>query len=482
LSDTKLDHIFKLVQNAQGICIDSRQVLPDQVFFAPTYKRHDATKFIKQALEKGAKLVVTDHPDFKNRGEIIHVEDAQEALWKIADKFYSNLPQYKIAITGTNGKTSTTDYVRQILILLGQKAGSIGTLGAISNVNLDSSISNLAFLTSNDLITNYKILSNLKEQEANYACLEASSIGIHQGRLGKIKFNCAAFTSFSQDHLDYHHNLKDYFATKLELFRNNLTNKHHIFISEQVHNIAQRLNFIIPFNYELIGESEICHVHINFKQHDLNGQEINFTYKDKKYSFKTTITTKAQGYNLVFAALLVNKCDFNLKEIIKVITNVKPVAGRMQKVQDPRNLRHIFVDFAHDPHSVQNSLLELQKLKVSNSAKIFCILGCGGDRDKLKRPLMGEVASKFADQVIITDDNPRSENPQLIRSDIIQGITSGNYIEIGDRKNAIKETLKIMNVGDILLVTGKGHENYQIYGGHKIPFSDVKIIEQCLSE
>jgi len=482
LSDTSLDYIFKLVQNTQGICIDSRQIEPNEAFFAPPYTKYDAAKFIKQALDKGAKLIVTDHPDFKNQENVIYVEDVSEALWRSAANLYSNLPEYKIAVTGTNGKTSTTDYVRQIFILLGQKAASIGTLGAISNINLDKSILNLAFLTSNDLITNYKILSNLKKEGANYACLEASSIGIHQGRLGKIKFNCAAFTSFSQDHLDYHHTLKNYFETKLELFKNNLTAEHHIFISEQVYSIAQELKFILPFNFELIGESEFCDVRINFKYQDTSRQNITCIYKGSEHSFETNIITKAQGYNLVFAALLVHKCGFSLEEIVKVMTAIKPVAGRMQRIPDVKNLRHIFVDFAHDPYSVQNALLELQKLKASDSTKIFCILGCGGDRDKLKRPLMGEVASKFADQVIITDDNPRSEDPQLIRSDIIKGITLGNYIEISDRKNAIKETLKIMNVNDILLVTGKGHENYQIYGDHKMPFSDVEVIEQCLSE
>lgn len=476
----KYDHI--LDQISRGICIDSRILLDSEVFFAPPYKKYDATKFIKQALAKGAQFVLTDHPDFKDQKNIFHIENVLEALWHCAEKFYSNLPQHRIAITGTNGKTSTTDYVRQILILLGQKAGSIGTFGAISNVNLDSSISNLGVLTTNDLITNYKILSSLKNQGADYACLEASSIGINEGRLGRIKFNYAAFTSFSQDHLNYHHTLKEYFEAKLELFKNNLTTQHHIFISEQVYNITKELNLALPFNFELIGESSFCDVFMDFKHHAVKGQQINFIYQNRKYEFKTSIITKAQGYNLVFAALLVHKCGFDLKEIVKVMLNIQPVAGRMQKVLDPQNLRHIFVDFAHDPYSVQNALLELQKLKISDTVKIFCILGCGGDRDSLKRPLMGEVASKSADQVIITDDNPRTEDPQLIRSNIIQGITSGNYTEIPDRKNAIKETLKIMNLNDILLITGKGHENVQIYGDHKISFSDSEVIKQCLSE
>ncbi|AVP87526.1 UDP-N-acetylmuramoylalanyl-D-glutamate--2, 6-diaminopimelate ligase [Candidatus Phycorickettsia trachydisci] len=476
----KYDYI--LSQNPSGICIDSRIVSEGEVFFVPSYKKYDPVNYINQALDKGAKLVVTDHPGFQNKEKVIYVENVTRALWYCADKFYSNLPRHKIAITGTNGKTSTTDYVRQIFILLGQKAGSIGTLGAISNVNLDNSILNLAFLTSNDLITNYKILSQLKEREADYACLEGSSLGIHQGRLGQIKFDCAAFTSFSQDHLDYHHTLSNYFQAKLDLFRNNLTPTHHIFISEQVCNIADEMNFDLPFKFEIIGESAFCDARIDFKYHDVNGQLIQFVYHNHEYAFETDITTKVQGYNLVFAALLVHKCGFSLKEIMKVIPHVKPVAGRMQKIPDPKNFRHIFVDFAHDPYSLQNILLELQKLKNSDSARIFCIFGCGGDRDKLKRPIMGKVASELADQVIVTDDNPRSENPQLIRSDIIHGITKGNYIEIADRKIAIKETLKIMNINDILLVTGKGHEDYQIYGNHKMPFSDVEIIEQCLSE
>lgn len=476
----KYDHI--LTQISQGICIDSRILLEGEVFFAPSYKKYDTTNYINQALQKDAKLIVTDHVDFQNQQNIIFVENISEALWYCADKFYSKLPKYKIAITGTNGKTSTTDYVRQLFILLGEKAGSIGTLGVFSNVDLDSSFSELVYLTSNDLITNYKILANLKNHGADYACLEGSSIGIHQGRLGKIKFNCAAFTSFSQDHLDYHHNLANYFQAKLNLFRNNLAIKHHIFVSEQVCRVADELHFELPFEFEIIGESSFCNARITFKYHSINNQQIGFVYQDQEYIFNTHIISKVQGYNLVFAALLVHKCGFDLNAIIHVIPNIKTVSGRMEKVPDPQNLRHIFIDYAHDAYSLERALSELQNLKTSNTSKIFCILGCGGDRDPFKRPLMGKVASKLADHVIITDDNPRDENPQLIRSDIIVGITSSNYKEISDRKNAIKETLKIMNYNDILLITGKGHENAQIYGDLKVPFSDIEVTKQSLLE
>jgi UDP-N-acetylmuramoyl-L-alanyl-D-glutamate--2,6-diaminopimelate ligase len=477
----KYRNLLKAVLQTLGICTDSRMIQPGECFFAIKGEKIDSSIFIDEVLRKGAKFVVTENNQIQDNGKIFYVDNILEALAICAKQFYPHLPKYRLAITGTNGKTSTADYCRQIFNLLNQNAASIGTIGIISNVEIQQNIYDLAKLTSNDLISNYKILSSLKTNDIDYVALEASSIGIEQKRFNKMEFTAAAFTSFGSDHLDYHISLENYLQSKLKLFQENLSKTAPVFLSKEVERQIIELDGRIGLNnYQVIGYESSCDLYINSHETNLDTQKVSFIYKKQPYSFDTEIIGRFQIYNLIFSILLTHSCGFSLEEIVATIPKIKPVKGRLQKIEDPQKRKHIFVDYAHNPDALQKILLELQNIKYSN-AKIFSVFGCGGDRDKLKRPVMGKIASELSDYVIITDDNPRTEKPEQIRKEIISGIDKNNYIEIADREKSIYHALKIMNDYDILLIAGKGHEEYQLYDKQEIFFSDADTVKRYFS-
>jgi UDP-N-acetylmuramyl-tripeptide synthetase len=472
--------LYQAISDCTGICTNSKIIQAGECFFALRGATVDANIFIDEVLQKGAKFAITDSSQIKTDNKILYVDNALEALAYCAKKFYSPLPQYKLAVTGTNGKTSTTNYCSQILNLLGKPAASIGTIGVLSNVKTDLNISNLASLTSNDLVTNYKILNSLKISGVDYVALEASSIGLDQQRLNKLQFEAAAFTNFSSDHLDYHKNLVDYLTAKLKLFQGNLSENSSVFLSQDVVQIIRKFGMLNSIaNYETIGTDPSCNLYIKSHTSNLNGQKVTFTYQHREYEFETAIIGGFQIYNLLFAILLTHSCGIDLNNIVTIVPKLRAVKGRLEKVEDPKKNRFIFVDYAHNPEALKKAILELKHIKTPQS-RIFTLFGCGGDRDKSKRPIMGNIASELSDYVVITDDNPRFEPPEQIRLEIISGIKKNNYTEISNRSSAIKYILDIMDNYDILLVAGKGHEEYQIYKSTKIYFSDVDTITKHL--
>jgi UDP-N-acetylmuramoyl-L-alanyl-D-glutamate--2,6-diaminopimelate ligase len=467
------------LSNISGLSTNSKTTKQGECFFAIKGSRSDGNIFIDEAIANGANLAITSDTYLgPNNDKIIQVDDVNETLAFCAQQFYTNLPEYKLAITGTNGKTSTADYCRQIFALLGYNSASIGTIGVISNVKLAPEIYNLATLTSNDLISNYKILTELKSNGVDHVALEVSSIGMDQQRFNKCYFHAAAFVSFASDHLDYHKNLEEYLDAKLKLFEQNLNNNAPVFISQDVEKQILKYNRKLS-NYEVIGSTPSCDLYIHELKSDLYGQKVVFIYKNHHYSFYTNIIGRFQAENLLFAIMLSHRCGLDLNQIIDIIPKIKAVKGRLEKVPDINKDRCIFIDYAHNPDALEQIILELRKLKPAKS-KIYTVFGCGGDRDKLKRPIMGAIAAKLSDYVIITDDNPRSENPQQIRDEIIGGIKSNNYIEIANREEAIKYSLSILEDYDIMLIAGKGHEEYQIHGNIKTFFSDAKIVNKYL--
>jgi UDP-N-acetylmuramoyl-L-alanyl-D-glutamate--2,6-diaminopimelate ligase len=307
--------------------------------------------------------------------------------------------------------------------------------------------------------------------------MEASSIGIAQKRFNKIEFEAAAFSTFTQDHLDYHESMENYMHAKLELFKENMAQNAKFFVSDSVYqSIVQMLGSnYLDQNYSIIGSADFCDVQIKSHKFDLSGQTVDFLFQDKNYHFTTSIVGGFQAYNMLFAIMLVQHLGFDINDILKVVGKVICVKGRLEKIAHP--FKHIFVDYAHNPDALESVLLELGKLKPSKS-KIITVFGCGGDRDKGKRSIMGSIASRLSDFVIITDDNPRSEDPEQIRMQICSGIAKNNYKIIENRKNAIINALNLMNNYDILLIAGKGHEEYQIYNDKIIHFSDAEVVNQ----
>lgn len=467
--------------NSQSLCFDSRLAKAGDIFFAIKGASSDGNKFIDDVINKGVKFIITDDAESLKNPNIIAngvhitlVSDARVALSQAANILYPLLPQYMVAATGTNGKTSVVSYCRQLYALLGVPSCSIGTIGVECSGGLDlTSIQEILdkspALTTPDPVTFRHILHKLAENGAKYLAFEASSHGLEQQRLLGIKVDAACFTSFSQDHLDYHKNMDNYLLAKLKLFTDNLSQTGVAVLNSEI----EQLDYIKSYLQER---------NIKFLTVGMNGDlkiidSTICTYNGQKYNFTTDIVGSFQATNLLIAVMMVHLTGFPFEQVISKLPQIKAVKGRLERVANS----NIFIDYAHTPDALEKSLLELKKIK-SNKGLLKVIFGCGGNRDSGKRALMGQVAAQIADEVIITDDNPRNEDPKSIRQHIIQAIIAitNRYIEINNRKIAIIETINNLQEDDILLIAGKGHENYQIIGNEKLPFSDFDIAKEAL--
>jgi UDP-N-acetylmuramoyl-L-alanyl-D-glutamate--2,6-diaminopimelate ligase len=474
----QLAAIFK-ERRLTGLCYDSRKIKGGEAFVAIKGESFDGNNFINEAIKSGAKLIITDNLKIASNhsdDSIIYVENARIALSVLSGIIYPKLPKHLIAVTGTNGKTSIVSYCRQLYCLFNKRSASIGTIGVECGFR-EQELQPRKNLTTPDPLIFRSVLHNLANNEIDYVIFEASSHGLDQERLHGIKVNLAAFSSFSQDHLDYHKTMKAYLDAKLKLFKNNLLADSIAVISSEIEQLDYIKDCLVENNVNFItvgirGDLLIKHVVASMRQ-----QEVILTYKGKEYNFSTEIIGDFQVSNLLIAALLVHKAGFALEDVIEKLPKIQAVAGRLEKVTSNESPIHIFVDYAHTPDALKCALDELRKIKPANG-KLKVLFGCGGNRDNSKRALMGAIASKLADEVIITDDNPRRENPSQIRSEILQG--SLGAIEIPDRQEAITKAIKGLMQDDILLIAGKGHENYQIIGDDVIEFSDARIAKQAL--
>lgn len=474
-----------MMQIINILCCDSRLVKSTSLFFAMKGASSDGNKFIDDVINKGVKFIVTDDAESLQNPNIIAngvhitlVSDARVALSQAANILYPLLPQYMVAATGTNGKTSVVSYCRQLYTLLGASSCSIGTIGIECSEHFDLTpiqeiLDKSRALTTLDPVTFRHILHNLAKNNIRYVSFEASSHGLDQERLHGIKVDATCFTSFSQDHLDYHKNMDNYLLAKLKLFTDNLSQAGVAVLNSEI----EQLDYIKSYLQER---------NIKFLTVGMNGDlkiidSTICTYNGQKYNFTTDIVGSFQATNLLIAVMMVHLTGFPFEQVISKLPQIKAVKGRLERVANS----NIFIDYAHTPDALEKSLLELKKIKsaiYSNRGSLKVIFGCGGNRDSDKRPLMGQVAAKIADRVIITDDNPRNEDPKFIRQQIIQGIIAitNRYIEINNRKIAITETINNLQEDDILLIAGKGHENYQIIGNKTLPFSDYDIAKEAL--
>ncbi|WP_341789460.1 UDP-N-acetylmuramyl-tripeptide synthetase [Rickettsia endosymbiont of Polydrusus tereticollis] len=523
----KLQTLFQQ-HNITGLSTDSRSIKENEVFFAIKGENYDGNKFILDALNHKAGIIITDNKESVelNPTKIIYVEDIRIALSLAAKILYPKEPKYLIAVTGTNGKSSVVSYIAQLYSLLGKNAATIGTLGveyfgnrvlsklayreefkgdterrtaAYSNVREDSStgstyklplevefgknsiiklpeiLENIPPLTTLDPINFRKIIHNLTDNDIEYLAFEASSHGLDQERLYGIKVNVACFTSFSQDHLDYHQTKEAYLLAKLKLFTDNLMPSGITILNSDIAEIEDYLN---RHNVKFTTIGQEGDLKITKTVSSIRGQNINFTFNNKDYEFNTEIIGSFQASNLLIAALAVHNTGFAFDEVINLLPKVRPVKGRMERIRH----KNIFVDYAHTPDALEQTLTELKNIKLKGS-KLIVIFGCGGNRDKAKRSLMGKIAARIADNIIITDDNPRDENPSDIRKEIIDGVIkiSDKYIELESREEAIKYGINNLKQDDILLIAGKGHENYQIIGDKKLPFDDIEIAKKYAS-
>ena len=458
-----------------GIAFESSKVKKNNIFFAIKGNNFDGNKYINEAIKKGAKVIISEKKiNLKKKILYIKTHNIRKLLAEVSFKIYDKIPKNLIAITGTNGKSSVADFYYQILKLNHKKVASIGTLGVKSksfNLNLSN--------TTIDPLKLGQILSKLQNRKVDNVIMEASSHGLKQNRLDGLKFNSGIFTNLSQDHLDYHKNLKNYLQAKLYLFKNLIKNNGNIITDENIPEFQKIKKISLNKRLNL---NCINHKKNNFKilSHNFQGESqiLKINYDNSIRLVKLNLIGKIQLKNLLMAIIAAKKSKLKLKKIFESIPKIKPVEGRFQKIGEIKNGSIVILDYAHTPEALKTCLLNLREQFPFK--KISLLFGCGGNRDQNKRSKMGKIANDYSDKIYLTDDNPRFEDPEKIRRDIKKGIIRKNMIEIPNRKNAIKVGIKDLNTGDILLVAGKGHEKTQDIGNRKVYFSDKKIILESI--
>jgi murE/murF fusion protein len=460
--------------NIKGLCLDSRLIKKDYLFFALNGTKSNGEKYILNAIKKGAAAVVCS-PEFKikdNKTPIIKVRNVLEAVTFACKIFYSKKPSNIIAVTGTNGKSSVADFYHQILTMQKIPVASIGTLGIkIKNKFKKTN------LTSPDVISLHRELSEIKKKGINHVILEASSHGLSQGRVNGLNFKTAIFTNFSQDHLDYHKNMKNYLRAKLILFSKLLKEKKNIITDNQINEFIKLKKIAKTKNQNLftIGVRNST-IRLNSISHKNNSQQLYLEYNKKKYSIEVPLIGLFQVKNLLMSVLAARLLGLDIKTILRNIKKIKEVNGRLQLIKILPNKAKVFIDYAHTPHALETSL---KTLKDHYNIKSDIVFGCGGERDKNKRYIMAEVCEKHAEEIYVTDDNPRNESPISIRKMIISGFKTKKKVHnISLRSKAISTAIINSKPNGIILIAGKGHETTQTFKDKILKFSDKRIIER----
>ncbi len=459
-----------------GISFNSKDIKKDNIFFAIKGNNFDGNKFISIAIKKGSKIIISEKRIKNPQKDIlfIHTKNIRKLLAEIAFKIYKNKPNNLIAVTGTNGKSSVSDFYFQLLKLNKIKVASIGTLG-VKSKNIRRNLQN----TTIDPIRMGQILSKLKSQKINNVIMEASSHGLTQHRLDGLKFSSGIFTNLSQDHLDYHKNFKEYFKAKLYLFENLIGKKGNVITDETLPEFKRIKKIAISrkLKLQVLNNSKN---QFQILSHSYRGEKqiLKIRYYNLTREINLNLIGKIQLKNILMAIIAAKNSNISLIKILNVLSQLKPIDGRLEKIGKIKNRSKIILDYAHTPDALRICLSNLKE-QFPNK-KIILLFGCGGNRDQNKRFKMGKIACDYSNEIYLTDDNPRFEDPKKIRDDIKKGIQDTSIKEIPDRKKAISEAIKNLNTGDILLVAGKGHEKTQDFGKKKIYFSDKKIILDCI--
>jgi UDP-N-acetylmuramyl-tripeptide synthetase len=447
----------------RNFSINSKKVNKNDIFFAIEGSKQSGSLYSSEALSKGAYKVITSK-NIRNKNYLI-VKNVKKFLVEACSVKYKEKPKNIIAVTGTNGKSSVANFYFQILKNLKINSAAIGTLGIFYKNKVKRTN-----LTTPDIITIHKELNFFKKKKIDNVCLEASSHGLHQNRLDGINFTAGIFTNFTQDHLDYHKNLKNYLRAKLYLFSSLLKKNSFAIVDTDIPEFPiinkickkRKIN-ILSFGSRGNAIKLISHYYFGKKQ------IIKINFLNKIYNIKVDLIGDFQIKNL-FASMLASYLSVkNSDKIVKTLSKIKSADGRMQSV-GTKGKSAVVVDYAHTPDALKKSLQTLAK---QFNKKVDVVFGCGGDRDRGKRYKMGKIANQFASKIYLTNDNPRSENPNSIIKQIKKGCSRSKIIL--DRKIAIKTAINNLNTDSILLIAGKGHENYQIINNQKKYFSDQKV-------
>lgn len=455
-----------------GLALDSRKVQPGDLFAAMPGVKTDGRRFIAMALERGACAVLAP-PGTQASAPVIETDDVPGALASMAARFYPGQPATIAAVTGTNGKSSTVEFLRQIWAHAGHDAACLGTLG----VTRASGRTEVGYTTP-DAIALHRSLDALAGEGVTHLAMEASSHGLKQRRMDGAKVSAAAFTNLTQDHLDYHPDFEDYFASKMRLFTALSKAGAPAVIwmdSDWSDRVAQgcreaRLEVIeAGWRGRDLGVTEIA-------PHP-DRQDVSFTWRGAEHRVALPLIGEFQTSNALVAAGLAIATGVAPEAAFAALERLQGVAGRLQQVGITAAGAPILLDYAHTPDGLDKLL---RAARPHTRGRIHLVFGAGGDRDPSKRRKMGEVAARLADAIIVTDDNPRSEDPASIRSAILEGVAGAT--EIGDREQAIRTAIAQLEAGDVLLVAGKGHETGQIVADRVIPFDEPALVQRILNE
>jgi UDP-N-acetylmuramoyl-L-alanyl-D-glutamate--2,6-diaminopimelate ligase len=458
-----------------GITADSRAVAPGFVFFAIPGTKVDGASFIAKAVEAGAVAVVgaTERPA-NLPGAVVYrqVPDVRAALARAAARFYPGQPSTMVAVTGTAGKSSVADFVRQIFAALGHKSASLGTLGVVT-----SDGEAYGSLTTPDPVSLHETLDRLARSGIDHAAMEASSHGIEQRRLDGVRLAAAAFTNLGRDHLDYHATMDAYLDAKLRLFRELLPEGAPVVVNQDGDEAARvvaaaQARGQQPFTVGRAGET----IRLLDAQTVGFAQRLTLAHAGREYTMPFPLIGAFQVENALVAAGLVIATGGEPDRVFAALGDLIGVRGRLERVGEVNGALCV-VDYAHKPEALSHVL---EALRPFATGRLVCLFGCGGDRDRGKRPIMGAIAVEKADVVIVTDDNPRSETPAAIRAEIIAAAPGAR--EIGDRAQAIRTAVRELSAGDVLVVAGKGHETGQIIGERTLPFSDHEAVRAAIAE
>lgn len=458
-----------------AISTDSRKIKPDALFIALKGRSFNGVDFIEKAIALGAKVIISDIKisEQNKKDHICYLESDKldSLLRQLTLRFYDN-PSLKVkvvGITGTNGKTTVSYLMEAICQKNNQSCGVIGTV----NYRLGEEIQP-SYNTTPSLVENQQLLFQMHDKGADYCVMEISSHALDQGRSDLIQFSSAIFTNLTSDHLDYHQTREKYFLAKSLLFTHLSTEAYAVINIDDPY--GQKLVSKTPARVISYGIDNNAQVKAADIEISISGNKFKLMTPQGERTVRSHLIGRYNVYNVLAAVACGLAQEFSFGKIVEAVEQFSSVPGRLEKV-DYKQPFSIFIDFAHTQDALENVL---RTIRLATDKRIILVFGCGGDRDKIKRPLMGKVACQLADYSIVTSDNPRGEDPQVIMEEIIQGFEQVNYEAMVDRKQAIGKALKMAQKGDVIIIAGKGHEDYQIFKDTTVKFNERQIIREFL--
>lgn len=461
----------------ESLCWDSRGAVPGCVFFALPGLKADGAKFAAQAVEKGAVAVVTESEDLFPGVPVAVTNNARQLMALAADRFFDH-PSRKLrvfGVTGTNGKTTTSFLLKHLCDHNNMPCGLIGTIRHVIGAEEIA-----ADRTTPESVEIQQMMARMAAAGNRAVAMEVSSHALVQHRVDGVGFDAAVFTNLTQDHLDYHGTMDRYFAAKVKLFEllektkpksgKAVVNTEDRYGRMLVDRMAKRIPVVT------YGQGVGCDFRAADIRTTLLGSTFQLYTRQRQHLVRLPLIGLYNVYNALGALAAAVSTGLDLRECVTALANAPQVPGRLERVSSGRRFQ-VFVDYAHTPDALENVLQALRSLKPS---RIITVFGCGGDRDRLKRPLMGRAAEKLSDFCVVTSDNPRTEDPQRILADIVTGMRSTAREVIADRAEAIHRAVSLAQPGDVVLIAGKGHEKYQDFGDHTIAFDDVAVARRAL--